>query len=239
MLRTTRFARGMCFAALISTAFVIGGCASTVVPSFEDASERALDAADITARVDAADRSDVRVVEFALCDGGRCADDERLNAWTKQCQSLAVAYPPRGGDIGDPCMTEADCRSAGHVCPIDACIWQGGNGVQGGYCLSPCTLTETPFGRDRFPQSDCPTGALCLPHPGCVSGSEGSGDCVRTGACVRECQSDSDCRVSDGFYCRRTHFDPTLGTQRMFQNGYCAPAHCESRGCLDHFGCGC
>lgn len=152
------------------------------------------------------------------CTSMPCGPGERRNAWTQLCESLAVPYPPPGQDNGGLCTADADCRSAAVTMPFR----QSCNRTNGGdFCVSPCTLPAEWGVADTFGCSDCPAGSVCFPTS------------VRTsmdglGTCVRECHADSDCRTADGYYCRRTF------EGRTYTNGYCAPAHCRTRGCLGY-----
>jgi hypothetical protein len=89
------------------------------------------------------------------------------------------------------------------------------------FCTSPCTMGSDFLGTDTLVKSDCPEGSVCLRQ------SEFNVDRLR---CVKACQGDNDCRVADGYYCRRLRPANT--------NGYCAPAHCMTRGCQG-YACGC
>jgi hypothetical protein len=89
------------------------------------------------------------------------------------------------------------------------------------YCASNCALPSDFGVPDSFVQSDCPAGSLCF-RPSQYD--DGAG----LGRCVQECREDADCRTTDGYYCRRTF------QNRTYDNGYCAPAHCHSRGCVGY-----
>jgi hypothetical protein len=161
------------------------------------------------------------------CDDGSCPAGTRCDAWAGRCEPASTTPPP-GRDNGEPCSADADCRSATGVgAPlVPACTRLDGR-WEGGYCLSYCNEPRGGFWTNPLSRSNCPAGSVCLPvfqHP--------AGEPY--GGCVRECRSDSDCRVAEGYYCRRkfTSLGPT------FSNGYCAPLHCRSRGCAS-LKCGC
>jgi hypothetical protein len=160
------------------------------------------------------------------CGGRTCRPNERCNAWTRLCQDIAVPYPPPGEDNGGPCMTDADCRSAGSSLLVNRPLCMTQNSAD--FCLSYCELPADVGVATEFVRSDCPEGSVCLP-----SSLQSMPD-ETIGTCVQECQEDDDCRTADGYYCRTSYIYPP----RTFSNGYCAPAHCKSRGCAG-FVCGC
>lgn len=126
--------------------------------------------------------------------------------------ALAPDAAPAGAD-GDPCAAEAECASAGQtVAPgfasCDA-AWPGG------YCRSFCVAPAAPSAGAPLETRDCPRGSACLPTY-MASG---------VGLCLRACTTDAECRVGEGYYCRRDFAGVTTST------GVCAPPHCKSRGC--------
>lgn len=166
------------------------------------------------------------------CTESSCAGGERCNPWTGRCQSAALPFPPSGGDIGSACATDSECRSAGGLgadtIGVGVCQSPGAGDWPGGYCRSYCNLcpdTASVWDVTTLGQSNCPQGAVCLP----AYYAQGAG----YGTCMRGCRVDSDCRTAEGYYCRRT-----IGG-RTFDNGYCAPAHCQSRGCTSSYECFC
>lgn len=173
---------------------------------------------DATTSLDAA-ALDATALE--VCNGVTCATGERCNAWTRQCQSNNIPYPPPGEDNGGLCTTEADCRSNGAgAAGGSMCITENG----ADYCTSPCTL-PVDFGvPNAFERSDCPQGSVCFRQDQFFAGDPGR--------CVKACTQDSDCRTADGYTCRRTF------EGRTYENGYCGPAHCASRGCFG-YACSC
>jgi hypothetical protein len=76
-----------------------------------------------------------------------------------------------GPTVGDPCTTERDCGSG---------ICLNRDFTPGGYCSRLCN-GDAP---------DCPQGSIC------VANANGRG----AAACLRSCQSGSDCR--SGYLCR-------------------------------------
>jgi len=162
------------------------------------------------------------------CSDASCAAGTRCNAWSGRCEPDGGPSPPPGRDNGEPCADDADCRSATGVgaAYVPACTRTDGRWM-GGYCLSYCNIPAGGFWTNPLSRSDCPVGSVCLPVFQFSRGEQ-------FGGCARECHSDSDCRVAEGYYCRRTFWykGPT------FSNGYCAPVHCQSRGCPS-LKCGC
>jgi len=178
------------------------------------------------------DAGDGAVPAPIACSDTSCAVGERCNSWTGRCQPAAAPFPPPGGDVGAACVGDSDCRSAGGLgaatIGVGVCESPGAGRWPGGYCRSYCNLcpdSTSVWDVASLGRSNCPQGAVCLP----VFYAQGGG----YGACMRECRVDSDCRTSEGYYCRRT-----IGS-RTYPNGYCAPAHCQSRGCPASYECFC
>jgi hypothetical protein len=162
------------------------------------------------------------------CSDASCAAGTRCNAWSGRCEPDGGLFPPPGRDNGEPCSDDSDCRSATGVgaALVPACDRSDGRWM-GGYCLSYCNMPPGGFWTNPLSRSNCPAGSVCLPAFQLPHGE-------KYGGCARECRTDSDCRVAEGYYCRRTfsYKGPT------FSNGYCAPIHCQSRGCAS-LKCGC
>jgi hypothetical protein len=158
------------------------------------------------------------------CVAGGCGAGAQCNLWTSQCEPEGTPAPT-GNQNGEPCTTTgegSECR--GQLC-IRATDSTGKyTGWNNGACVSSCALplgynSSTLFAGDDFPQGNCPTGSICFPN--------GDGYAERDpGLCLGACRSDSDCRVGDGYYCRRS-FQLVRGT-RTFGNGYCAPVDCHN-----------
>jgi hypothetical protein len=131
-----------------------------------------------------------------------------------------------GQDVGESCMqtgTTNNCRSG------DCVPAQNSNGAytgwNNGYCTANCTLPpgwnrSTWWPGTRLPRGNCPEGSICFPD-GDVGIAERD-----PGTCYRECRSDADCRVSEGYTCRRTF---TRGNNRPYtwENGICVPTPCD------------
>lgn len=158
------------------------------------------------------------------CTETSCVYGTRCNLWTGACEAMSVPTPPMGQDIGEPCVvmgTMNNCRSGQCVPSQNA---QGlYTGWNRGYCTSSCTLSlgwnpSNLWPMSTFPRENCPANALCFPdfEPGI-----GERD---PGTCYHECRSDTDCRVADGFACRKS-FMLSTGV-RNWQNGFCLPRSC-------------
>ena len=154
----------------------------------------------------------------------------------------AVAFdaePPDAGlhgkAIGEACMDPSECSSADspHAGLFPSpCITNGGNPWPGGYCTDFCMLPDDPFVLPQLVRAGCPEGAVCLPR---TQGTDPMHDGI--GACFAECTADDQCRTGEGYYCRKSFWRPNGPI--TFDNGYCAPNHCQSRGCPYSFVCGC
>jgi hypothetical protein len=87
------------------------------------------------------------------------------------------------GDVGDPCTSRDDCTELpgeARFCAEEIPMGTGGTlTFPGGYCSMGC------YGDDG-----CGEGAWCLLNP---MGGEGM--------CVKLCDEESDCRVSEGYTC--------------------------------------
>lgn len=143
-------------------------------------------------------------------------------AWSRA--SVGTPLSP----IGGPCEGGADCQSnsSPYIGPYpQACVPTAENWA-GGYCVDYCVLPGEPFVPPRLVRADCPSGAT----PGQFPRED-------IGACLKECQVDSNCRTEEGYYCRHDFFRPSGPVS--FENGYCAPSHCQARGGPGSFLCQC
>lgn len=142
--------------------------------------------------------------------------------------------------VGEACAQNAECASSEN--PLSslfpqACITFWPNG----YCADFCTLPADALAGPVLVRADCPANAICIPRSGGFVPSPDGRDDI--GICVRECDVDADCRTDEpdennGYYCRK-NFYPEPSSSMSYQNGYCAPAHCGSRGCPGMFRCEC
>jgi hypothetical protein len=95
------------------------------------------------------------------------------------------------------------------------------SGWNNGSCSSSCVL---PFGwnsgslwpTEVFPQGNCPPSNICFPTAYLAAGDPG--------ICLHECRTNADCRVSEGYGCKKT-FNRGR-TPHTWMNGYCAPIDC-------------
>ena len=143
----------------------------------------------------------------------------------------ASAEPPDASRIGLACSSPSDCDPA-PAAPLPACVEIADNRWENGYCVGACVLPAEAFVPPRLQRSDCPTGTFCIPGRTDLATGE---PLSPFGVCLKACADDADCRVAEGYTCRRA-FGLELGT---FEEGVCAPAHCQSRGCPKSAICGC
>lgn len=111
---------------------------------------------------------------------------------TRDCSylaALAIAAFVLAGctpGIGDRCTLSTDCSVQGNrLCDTSQ---------PNGYCtLTPCTANS------------CPDNAACVEIgasvPGCAYDDYAAPSRVGTSMCLKTCNSDSDCRQSDGYSC--------------------------------------
>ncbi len=173
-----------------------------------------------------------------VCTDESCVDGTVCDHDSGRCR--AMGSTPVGRTLGQTCQPETrmgaptpppemQCRST--LCQPDWTPDSRGNrfytGWNGGYCVSRCILPAG-FNSSTFwgpagmtvalPQASCPMGGLCL----AFNGSLARGD---LGTCYQECQSNTDCRQSDGYMCQKTVQLSATNTRR-FSNGFCVPVNC-------------
>ncbi len=158
------------------------------------------------------------------CTETSCVWGTRCNPWSGACEAMSVPTPPMGQDVGEPCVvmgTMNNCRS-GQCVPAQNSRGQY-TGWNNGYCTSSCTLpvgwnNSNLWPMSTFPRANCPERAICFPdfEPGI-----GERD---PGTCYHECRSDADCRVADGYACRKSFMLATGA--RNWQNGFCLLRGC-------------
>lgn len=110
---------------------------------------------------------------------------------------------PGNGQVGDSCTTNLDCSDPPDAeCLIDQ--WAAfGTTFPSGYCSKGC-IEEDPIEEGGGPTIDCGTGS-CIRE---------SGGMITTAFCAKLCDGDSECRVDEGYACKRL---PIVNI------GYCAP----------------
>ncbi len=132
-----------------------------------------------------------------------------------------TALPTMGGDVGAPCLTNADCRSG--RCSEETSATPTPDTPTGnldGYCIA---VARRPA-QDAYmpgmpmPRGNCPMGSVPIPFTGAM---EGDG-----AVCYRECRMDSDCRA--GYFCNRV-FNMTY-PMGAYTNGGCFPIDCSTMG---------
>lgn len=119
-----------------------------------------------------------------------------------------VATPPAGGENGDPCRDDVDCKGE---CLVD----EGTLGFVGGYCFSRArSVPEEQQNRPGpRPRSNCPAGSAVYFFPFSDEGT----------ICFRECSADRDCRP--GYAC---DYGTTSGF--TYTTGLCQPINCAMAG---------
>ena len=210
-------------AALLVALLVGAGCA-------DDTGPLAASGVDAGAPPDAADLDSGP----ATPDAGLTLDAAAPDA--EPVDAEPVDAGPPGAPIGAPCAARQDCQSAGHPDADsypEACMGDEGEIWPGGYCIDYCTLPEGPLTLPRLPQADCPSDGVCLSRVAIP----GHGPPDPVGICVKACTEDSECRTDEGYFCRHRFWQD--GVDLIFDNGYCAPSHCSTRGCPVSFPCQC
>ncbi len=166
-----------------------------------------------------------------LCVGYCQTDDEcgsgaECNPDAGEC--VAPGTVPTGAGTGEACADDDGCLS-GSCNPGD----NSGTptGWNNGYCLGRCALasgwnSNDLFAGDALP-TNCADGNVCFP----------TGDFTELspGACVSVCNSDADCRQSEGYACLKT-FGLASGS-KTFTNGVCFPVDCSETACPAGYSC--
>jgi hypothetical protein len=155
---------------------------------------------------------------IAVCSSDAdCGDGTHCNTYSGECVEGEV--PTTGALTGEPCDSNADCRSGQCATEIDP------NGVPTGwvqgYCIGNCIIppgfnSNNFFSGDMLPQGTCPGDAVCLPGQGQANGD--------LGTCYDQCMSDADCR--DGYGCLQD-IQLASGGAASYPNGLCVPKACN------------
>ena len=98
---------------------------------------------------------------------------------------------PGNGRVGDACSTDSDCSDP----PNAECFkdqWSDfGTTFPNGYCTKGC-IEDDIIEEGGGPTIDCGSGS-CIQE---------SGGMVTTAFCAKLCDSDTDCRVDEGYTCK-------------------------------------
>jgi hypothetical protein len=178
----------------------------------------------------------LRTIAIVAClaAAAACADEteplETPDAAPIDAGSVDAA---EGAQVGEACVMRQDCASAdspygGLYPPPCFTAWPSG------YCVDYCAVPADALAGPSLVRADCPSGSVCVPRSDVL-------DRPDIGACVRECTRDDDCRNNEPaevYYCRRD-FSPADPRPMLYDNGYCAPMHCRTRGCPTSFLCEC
>ena len=148
-----------------------------------------------------------------------CGPGAQCNRDSGEC--LAAGEPLAGASIGESCANDDACR--GRYCAEER---NGSNptGFNSGYCYGNCILplgynNNNFFAGEALPTGTCPAGNVCFPNGGITEGD--------LGVCFQECDSNSDCRVDEGYECQQA-FATQSGDTARFSNGVCNPISCSA-----------
>ncbi|MEM9071212.1 MAG: hypothetical protein AAGE52_22060 [Myxococcota bacterium] len=175
-------------------------------------------------------RTDMRDgICIGFCDDDAdCGEGAECNVHAGTCVA-AGTVPTEGARTGEGCMRDDDCLSG-------ACILEERDlptGWNGGYCLGACRIpagynTNTFYSGDAYPTEQCPDNNVCYPADSYARGNEG--------LCLTACETDDDCRASEGYFCDRM-VSLTSGDTKTFTNGICFPIDCSMRDCPTGYAC--
>lgn len=168
-----------------------------------------------------------------VCTASSCIDGTVCNFETGRCRA-ADAPALTGRTLGQSCVANADpAMTPATVCQSGLCNPQvvrdsmGApfqTGSNGGFCVSRCILPQGYNSSNiwtdmELPRGNCPENGICF-----ISRTYAEGD---IGTCLQSCTQDTDCRASEGYYCRKT-FQLSATRTRTFTNGFCSPINCAA-----------
>lgn len=155
----------------------------------------------------------------------QCGEGTVCDLYSGEC--VPPPAPTTGALTGEPCSSDAGCRSG--VCVTEV---SGGapTGWIMGYCAGNCVLprgwnSTSLYMGDTLPAGSCQGDAICFP-----GGQLAIGD---LGTCYRACTTDGDCR--EGYGCL-SRFMLSSGAA-SFSNGICVPSDCGTSGCPSGYTC--
>lgn len=168
-----------------------------------------------------------------VCTGTSCVDGNVCERESNLCRPTGYDMGP-GRHIGDTCtapntsasMPSNQCYS-GFCNPEavpDSMMRPVPTGFNGGQCIGRCILPtgfnpSTIWPEAALPQSNCPTGSVCL-----FNGTLARGD---LGVCLDECNTNADCRTNQGYYCRKS-IRLSSGMTQTWTNGWCTLIDCAN-----------
>jgi hypothetical protein len=188
--------RWMFFFLLLASLSLFPHCQCPDAPSLPDTRENSRDGAVLKDRVDAgqddsSEKTPEPVQETKPEPRPESTVENKPEPVPEKSEPLVDKAPDKTPDstnpdkppssiIGAPCKTDADCGGTPYHCikegelPRFPFPWDSGKGPPGGYCTKSC------FANDK----ECPEDAACY-VPGAAAG-----------ACMKRCQSASECRSS-------------------------------------------
>lgn len=165
-----------------------------------------------------------------ICTDSSCIDGTVCDHSSGRCRA-ASAPASMGRAVGQSCVptgqpgaTDQNRCMSGLCAPevtYDSRMNPVYTGTVGGFCYSRCILpsgynSSTFWPDPDLPQANCASGAVCIPNSSLAEGD--------IGLCFQGCQSDSDCRESEGYVC---HLRVRLGTRTIrLHTGWCEPGDC-------------
>ncbi len=170
-----------------------------------------------------------------ICTDATCTEGTICDHETNRCRVPGDGGTPPGRTLGQTCVANNDttatpattCRSS--LCSPQVVPDSQGHpyqtGFNGGSCYTRCILPQgynssNIWPMQTLPQSNCPDSAVCW-----INSTMAEGD---IGICLPSCMSNSDCRASEGYECRKQF---KVGTHTYtFDNGICTRIDCSVTG---------